>query len=275
MVLFFIFLIIVTAAVLFFRQLSRKKYNDFVLKNSIHLMKTKEINARYRFFPYKCFNQSHKYDNENYYKTISCTDYLIYQLRDIGKDVLSQIDKINSNKISYSRCMTEINALTSFGEFASPIGNLKLNKLIKTERALMKSFTYKKPDTSFYLTVSLYCSTLNGRIYHEKSEIFSAEDIYYLNKRLHNKRGCYYNDTEIWNALCRVERGKVSNKIRFSIYKRDGYQCRSCGAFGKYANLEIDHIIPISKGGRSTYDNLQTLCHKCNKEKSNNIYTRY
>ena len=90
-----------------------------------------------------------------------------------------------------------------------------------------------------------------------------------------NKNGTFYNDREIWNSLCRVERGKVSNKMRFSIYERDGYRCRNCGISDRYANLEIDHIIPISKGGKSTYDNLQTLCHRCNVEKGDSMNTKY
>jgi len=49
---------------------------------------------------------------------------------------------------------------------------------------------------------------------------------------------------------------------------RDGFQCVKCGASGKDANLEVDHIIPISKGGKSTMDNLETLCFKCNRGKS-------
>lgn len=50
-----------------------------------------------------------------------------------------------------------------------------------------------------------------------------------------------------------------------AIYERDGYRCRCCGRRTK--DLEIDHIVPISKGGKSTYDNLQTLCKRCNKLK--------
>lgn len=55
--------------------------------------------------------------------------------------------------------------------------------------------------------------------------------------------------------------------MRFSIYERDGYRCCKCGISDRYAQLEIDHILPIAKGGKTTYDNLQTLCHKCNMEK--------
>ena len=83
------------------------------------------------------------------------------------------------------------------------------------------------------------------------------------------KHGDYYLDGEIWNAICRVERGKVSNRMRFAIYQRDGYRCRKCGRSSN--DLEIDHIFPISKGGKSVFDNLQTLCHRCNTEKSNTV----
>ena len=38
--------------------------------------------------------------------------------------------------------------------------------------------------------------------------------------------------------------------------------------------LEVDHIIPISKGGKTEPDNLQTLCWKCNRTKSNKIISQ-
>ena len=82
--------------------------------------------------------------------------------------------------------------------------------------------------------------------------------------RVNDKYGTWFNDRGIWDAICRVERGRVSNKMRFSIYKRDGYRCQHCGRSGRFVDLEIDHIIPIAKGGKSTYDNLQTLCKRCN-----------
>ena len=96
-------------------------------------------------------------------------------------------------------------------------------------------------------------------------------DISTFIKGLNNRSGNFYNDRGVWDALCRVERGKVSNKMRFSIYERDGYRCRKCGVSDRYAQLEIDHIIPIAKGGKTTYDNLQTLCHRCNVEKGDRL----
>ena len=97
--------------------------------------------------------------------------------------------------------------------------------------------------------------------------LLSSEGILLLISRINNKNGTFYNDRGIWDAICRVERGKVSNKMRFSIYSRDGYRCCKCGRSQRWTDLEIDHIKPIAKGGKSTYDNLQTLCRRCNKEK--------
>lgn len=164
---------------------------------------------------------------------------------------------------------------TVYGKYQQPIKNLNLKILIRREKKLLSKFRLQQPTMQFDLIVTLYCSTLEGHIYGKKTTIFYVNDIFALIRRLNNKNGSFYNDRGIWESLCRVERGKVSNKLRFSIYERDGYRCCRCGVSEKHADLEIDHIIPIAKGGKSTYDNLQTLCHKCNVEKGDSIIKRY
>ena len=52
---------------------------------------------------------------------------------------------------------------------------------------------------------------------------------------------------------------------RHNIFKRDGGKCQYCGT---NKDLTIDHIIPRSKGGKSTWTNLVTACKKCNSKKS-------
>lgn len=252
--------------------LTQKKYNEFVLKNSVCLKRLNEINSHYHFYSQINFDQYHTYDNEKYYNTISCMDYLIYQLQYISKKICDQIDKMDINKQLYSKYNGELKTISQFGQFQTSIGKLKFDKLVKIEKLLIAKQTYHAPSTQLTLTITLYCSKINGRVYSQKSESFSSNDILTLIKRLNKKSGTYYNDREIWNAICRVERGKVSNKMRFSIYARDGYRCCNCGDSSRYARLEIDHIIPIAKGGKTTYDNLQTLCHRCNVEKGDNLY---
>lgn len=58
---------------------------------------------------------------------------------------------------------------------------------------------------------------------------------------------------------------------RYSVMKRDGFQCVLCGAGGKDAQMEIDHVMPVSAGGSDSMDNLRTLCFKCNRGKRDQI----
>lgn len=61
------------------------------------------------------------------------------------------------------------------------------------------------------------------------------------------------------------ERSLMTASLRYEILKRDGHRCKSCGASSASgAVLHIDHIFPVSKGGRTTRGNLQTLCEACN-----------
>lgn len=65
-----------------------------------------------------------------------------------------------------------------------------------------------------------------------------------------------------------AERAKMTPRLRYSVIKRDGYRCRACGASVQDgARLHVDHIEPVSRGGRTVTENLQTLCASCNAGK--------
>ena len=55
---------------------------------------------------------------------------------------------------------------------------------------------------------------------------------------------------------------------RNMIYKRDGYSCQYCGST---RNLTIDHVIPRSRGGDGSWENLVCCCSKCNVSKGNKL----
>ena len=70
------------------------------------------------------------------------------------------------------------------------------------------------------------------------------------------------------------ERNRMSQSLRYTILHRDGFRCRSCGKSGKDEGviLEVDHIVPVSKGGESHEDNLQALCRECNRGKGAHMH---
>ena len=59
----------------------------------------------------------------------------------------------------------------------------------------------------------------------------------------------------------------INPRLRFLVMQRDHFKCCACGASpakDPSVLLHADHIVPWSKGGPTTMDNLQTLCSKCN-----------
>jgi len=59
---------------------------------------------------------------------------------------------------------------------------------------------------------------------------------------------------------------------RENVFKRDNHECVYCGSC---KNLTIDHVIPQSKGGKDSWDNLVTACRSCNAEKADLTLEEY
>lgn len=90
-------------------------------------------------------------------------------------------------------------------------------------------------------------------------------------KRLHKEALAeLIEDGEIFNQFTNREgeREFIPQDVMDKVWNRDGGKCAKCGS---QENLEFDHIIPFSKGGATTYRNMQLLCKKCNIEKTNKI----
>jgi hypothetical protein len=63
----------------------------------------------------------------------------------------------------------------------------------------------------------------------------------------------------------------VSLSVRYDVLRRDNFQCVLCAASGKDARIQIDHILPVSKGGTNDISNLRVLCFKCNHGKKDKV----
>jgi 5-methylcytosine-specific restriction endonuclease McrA len=64
-----------------------------------------------------------------------------------------------------------------------------------------------------------------------------------------------------WNA----KRRKITRR---AVFARDGWSCQYCGS---RTNLTVDHVVPRSKGGPSTWDNIVASCAPCNRRKGDNL----
>lgn len=69
---------------------------------------------------------------------------------------------------------------------------------------------------------------------------------------------------DVEQATKTYKKDVISRTLSRQVMERDHYRCVQCGT---HLNLTCDHIIPESKGGPTTFDNLQTLCRSCNSSK--------
>lgn len=58
---------------------------------------------------------------------------------------------------------------------------------------------------------------------------------------------------------------------RFNVFLRDRFECQYCGDWRATHDLTFDHVIPRSRGGRTTWDNVVTACGPCNLRKGSNL----
>lgn len=65
-----------------------------------------------------------------------------------------------------------------------------------------------------------------------------------------------------------MARKAIGKRLRFDVFKRDGFRCQYCGAEAPKAVLHVDHINPVAKGGGNDLLNLITSCEDCNSGKS-------
>lgn len=64
-----------------------------------------------------------------------------------------------------------------------------------------------------------------------------------------------------------MRRRNISKKIRFEVFKRDGFTCQYCGRSAPDVFLQIDHIKPVASGGEDDVMNYATACAECNAGK--------
>jgi len=105
---------------------------------------------------------------------------------------------------------------------------------------------------------------------------YESEDV----KKLHIKHFAFKKEKQFSKMMKEIERferfekinpvyrEQIPEEVRMYVWRRDNGRCIKCNSD---KDLEFDHIIPISEGGSNTERNIQLLCAKCNKEKSNKI----
>lgn len=62
---------------------------------------------------------------------------------------------------------------------------------------------------------------------------------------------------------------KKAKLTRENVFRRDKFCCQYCGIGLNASNATLDHVLPVSRGGKDSWENLVASCKKCNTKKSN------
>lgn len=221
------------------------------------------------------FNESIKFENiEKYYHKINEREYSVrsydkarakdilrYNIENNIDNLKTDIEKAIKNKKIYDDYVAKFDTLS---ENVKKNSNVESRKFKNVEKFLIKKYTISKDVYNIRVAVKVFYRSPKGQNYYSKSKVVYFDelcDIYNLWLKGKN-----------YEITSKIERSIINDDIRYNVLKRDNYTCCICGATSKDGvKLHVDHIIPVSKGGKTIMSNLQTLCDRCNIGKSNKI----
>ena len=208
-------------------------------------------------YPYfvKCFDVSNRQNPD-------MDDWIDYF---INKDRFKSIERNELNLNSWKeRCQIKV-------------GESRLQKYRK------KQFESSLDDRHAYVFIMTRKKTKYKQVYYNKLAYnenleykrFCCNYEYLLRRKKLLEQINYECSLSEWNT--KEQRKLLTKELREKIMRRDNYTCQICGKYmPDGVGIEIDHIYPISKGGKTVPSNLQVLCSKCNRSKSDKLdYSNY
>ena len=142
----------------------------------------------------------------------------------------------------------------------------KTDKKILEKAGITKEYIFKKLkdkiDKSKSQYIQLSCFFLIAELVGKKSLSDSDNELY--------KRIKIYLNNQIYET--EKQRNELTYSLRMQVLNRDNFTCQKCGRTrADKVKFHVDHIIPISKGGKTLLTNLETLCRDCNLGKRSKI----
>lgn len=227
----------------------------------------------------------HKCRSKKQFDQINTTklaqDY-IYRDHDLFNESMKVKDIETNLAIQYDTRINEIRNQSDYDQlperYKEDITSEEYKKYIqKLIQANLISFAI---DIKFILVYS-YTSP-QGRNHYSDYVIFYEDEIWdYMKKQQSNSKTpnsqSLYGTAGVSEAFKQRQRSLMTNKMRYKILQRDNHRCVLCGRTAQESiaasghGLEVDHITPVSKGGKTEESNLRTLCFACNRGKGADI----
>ena len=263
-------IIIIVLFIFFLSNYTYEKYNKFVISNSARIQHLQKLNSDTKFIDNiktnyyfrktcKSKRQLDKFDIYEYFITLIEDDYEYF--KNIYSTINQNIELYENYSIEYKLINTEANE-----EFCKSI-KTTFKKFIKREDKLFKKLLLTPiVNVNFYLEAK-YTSPAGRNSYNKANSynFIEFKDTFECATNIILKK-------QNRQYQIKQERSRLTDSLRYDVLRRDNFRCQICGSSANDGvKLHVDHIIPVSKGGKTIRSNLRTLCDRCNIGKSDKI----
>ena len=213
-----------------------------------------KLNSEYRY--------KMNYSKKNRFDSISPEIFLKNTLINVLL-FAREINYAQENKAKYEEYLRKIELIKSSNILLTDvIKQTFLKKIVSWfESRIINKVILDSPELNPSFVVELGYQSPQGRNSYKKESSYKYQEILNLKHKVDVEQERLNSVTE----QKRLERQKLTPKVRFKILKRDNYKCNLCGrTASSNVVLHVDHKIPIANGGRTVESNLWVLCEECN-----------
>lgn len=247
------------------KEKREREYTEIIKENSYRIEKLKIINSNFRNkFDY-CYtddigtvihcNSKAQLDRFDYEK--HAKDYIA----DRKELILEFMKEVNRNRKIWNEYSEQVKSLPMYmtKEESESLG-VPYDFCKEKEKELFKD-TILKINLRPELVIAKAYVSPQGRNNYNMHISYTFEEVADLYREVTN--------LEKKKKTAQYQRSLMTPKLRFDVMRRDGFRCKYCGRTeADGVKLHVDHIKPVSKGGKTEMSNLQTLCDECNLGKS-------
>jgi len=209
-------------------------------------------------------------------KSVLTKPEILDDLKRLGKELRRSTFTIKEYDKWKRRRMNSKTVVTRFGSWAAAmkaaglkparVGRRDLGAMVETFKACWIQLKQEPTAKEFKEYLKDVYSP-----YTWKSYIHAFGSLGRLAQRIVDHQGGKISERQLYEPYKpERRRNPIPLKLRYRVLKRDRDRCVKCGASpltDKSIRLQVDHIIPESKGGLTSLENLQTLCEACNQGK--------
>jgi len=239
-----------------------KLYTIRVKKNSKRYRAISDLSNRYSFDE----NLRESYVFEDWVETKSQFDHFDFdkhmciRIENNRSEYDSFFRRVCKNREDFQQYQREYHALPKGGSKEDIYrSRVPYSVYICKEDELCTQATHN-PVVSPYTIYYVYYRSLHGRNEYCDCKYYTFDDLVELCENMDRQ-------IQIKNSA-EYQRKIMTDSLRYDVLKRDAFRCVICGRTARDGvKLHVDHIRPVSKGGKTELNNLRTLCDACNMGK--------